>query len=118
MTSLELKSLIKMFKSSKSVKVDVKCSSTCAVMGFIGNDMQIAVEAVSARCCALLTDALNSRVWPRTADPGGVGWWLPVWREAASLGLCFLRVWAVPALEMSSVQVKVGPSREDFLLCV
>lgn len=88
MTSLKLKTLIKIFKSSKSVKVDMKCGFTCAVMGFIANDTQIAVEAVSA----LPTDALNSRIWPWTADPGGVGWWLPVWREAALPGPAFLRV--------------------------
>lgn len=39
--------------------------------------------------------------------------------EGGSLArTCFSEGWAVPALEMSSVQVKVEPSCGDFLLYV
>lgn len=52
----------------------MKCGYICAVTGLIANDTQMAVEAVSARRCALPADALQSRVWPWPTDPRGVGW--------------------------------------------
>ena len=96
----------------------MKCGYTRAVSGLIPNDMQIAVEAVSARCCALPADALKSGIWQWPTDPRGVGWWLPVHREAASPGSPFLRVWAVLAMEMSYLRVKVDPSWGNILLGV
>lgn len=80
--------------------------------------MQIAVETVSARRCALPADTLKSCIWPWPTDPGGIGWRLPVRREAASPGPPFLRVWAVLATEMSYLGVKGDPSCGNFLFGV
>ena len=96
----------------------MKCGYTCTVTGLIANDMQIAVEAVSVGCCALLAAPLRSHIWPWPSDAGSLCWQLLVCREVALPGPPALRVWAMLAAEMSLLTVKAHPSYGSFLLGV